>query len=101
MRLLVVDDDPGLLELIRTTFEDVNVEVDEAATSASARELVAARPPDVIVLDVRLAGESGLDLCRSLKSNIRTVAIPVVLLSGLVELGPGVAAEAGDRKAHV
>jgi response regulator RpfG family c-di-GMP phosphodiesterase len=95
LRLLVVDDDPGLLELIRTTFEDVNVEVDEAATSAAARELVAARPPDVIVLDVRLAGESGLDLCRSLKSNIRTVAIPVVLLSGLVELGPGVAAEAG------
>ena len=42
VRLLVVDDDPGLLELIRTTFEDVEVEVDEASTSASARRLIAA-----------------------------------------------------------
>jgi len=95
VRLLVVDDDPGLLELIRTTFEDVEVEVDEASTSASARQLVAARAPDVIVLDVRLAAESGLDLCKALKSDPRTASIPIVLLSGLVDLVPGDAAEAG------
>jgi response regulator RpfG family c-di-GMP phosphodiesterase len=95
VRLLVVDDDPGLLALIRTTFEDVEVDVDEATTSAAAREVVAAGPPDVIVLDVRLAGESGLDLCRSLKSDLRTASIPIVLLSGLVDLAPRDAAAAG------
>jgi response regulator RpfG family c-di-GMP phosphodiesterase len=95
LRLLVVDDDPGLLELIRTTFEDVEVDVDEATTSASARALVASDPPDVMVLDVRLAGESGLDLCRELKADLRTGAIPIVLLSGLVDLEPRVAADAG------
>jgi len=95
VRLLVVDDDPGLLALIRTTFEDVEVEVDEAATSACARAAVAAQPPDVIVLDVRLGAESGLDLCKALKSDLRTASIPIVLLSGLVELSPGVAADAG------
>ena len=95
MRLLVVDDDPGLLALIRTTFEDVEVEVDEATTAAGARRAVAAAPPDVIVLDVRLAGESGLDLCRTLKADLRTAAIPIVLLSGLVDLAPREASEAG------
>jgi response regulator RpfG family c-di-GMP phosphodiesterase len=95
LRLLVVDDDPGLLALIRTTFEDVEVEVDEATTSAAARQAVAAEVPDVIVLDVRLAGESGLDLCRALKSDLRTASIPIVLLSGLVDLAPNDAADAG------
>jgi response regulator RpfG family c-di-GMP phosphodiesterase len=95
MRLLVVDDDPGLLALIRTTFEDVDVEVAEATSSEAARRAVAADAPDVIVLDVRLGAESGLDLCRSLKSDLRTASIPVVLLSGLVDLAPRDAAEAG------
>ena len=95
MRLLVVDDDPGLLALIRTTFEDVEVDVDEATSSASARSALAAQQPDVIVLDVRLAGESGLDLCRALKSDLRTASIPIVLLSGLVDLMPRDAANAG------
>ena len=49
----------------------------------------------MIVLDVRLAAESGLDLCRALKSDLRTASIPVVLLSGLVDLVPGDATEAG------
>jgi ribonuclease P protein subunit RPR2 len=95
LRLLVVDDDPGLLALIRTTFEDVDVDVDEATTSASARAAVASTQPDVIVLDVRLAGESGLDLCRSLKADLRTSSIPIVLLSGLVDLAANDAADAG------
>ena len=95
MRLLVVDDDPGLLALIRTTFEDVEVDVDEATSAASARSALAAQQPDVIVLDVRLAGESGLDLCRALKSDLRTASIPIVLLSGLVDLMPRDAASAG------
>ena len=90
-----MDDDPGLLALIRTTFEDVDVEVDEATSSETARRALAGRHPDVIVLDVRLAGESGLELCRALKSDLRTAPIPVVLLSGLVDLAPDDAADAG------
>ena len=99
MRLLVVDDDPGLLALIRTTFEDVEVEVGEATSSAFARRSIAAAPPDVIVLDVRLAGESGLDLCRELKGDLRTASIPIVLLSGLVDLEPRLKARAAPRAA--
>ena len=49
----------------------------------------------MIVLDVVLAGESGLDLCRALKSDLRTASIPIVLLSGLDRPGAGDATEAG------
>jgi CheY-like chemotaxis protein len=63
MRLLLVDDDAGFRELLRTTFEDVQVEVDEAGSAAEAETRISASRPDVIVLDVNLPGIGGLDLC--------------------------------------
>ncbi|HEY3921845.1 MAG TPA: HD domain-containing phosphohydrolase [Gaiellaceae bacterium] len=95
MRLLVVDDDAGLLALIRATFEDVDAEVEVAGSARAARQTVFAKPPDVIVLDVMLAGDSGLDLCCELKADLRTAAIPIVLLSGSIDLASKHAAESG------
>jgi putative nucleotidyltransferase with HDIG domain len=85
MRLLLVDDDPGLRALVRATFDDVDVDVVEAESAATAREEIARERPDVIVLDVVMPRESGLDLCRSLKAREETSTIPIVLLSGSVE----------------
>ena len=52
MRLLLVDDDAGLRALLRTTFEVVDIEVDEAENATAAEERIAVDRPDVIVLDV-------------------------------------------------
>jgi len=82
MRLLLVDDDEGLLALLRTTFEAVDVEVDEAADAVSAQQRIAAAPPDAIVLDVSMPGLDGVALCARLKSARATREIPVVLLTG-------------------
>ena len=68
MRLLLVDDDAGFRELLRTTFEDVQVEVDEAGSAAEAERRISASRPDVIVLDVGMPGMDGLAFCRELKS---------------------------------
>jgi ribonuclease P protein subunit RPR2 len=95
LRLLLVDDDRGLLELIRVTFDEVDAEITAVDSIEAARRAVAHEPPDVIVLDVILPGESGLDLCRELKAKPATSAIPIVLLSGSIELAPRQAAEAG------
>ncbi|HSE80447.1 MAG TPA: HD domain-containing phosphohydrolase [Gaiellaceae bacterium] len=84
MRLLIVDDDAAFRALLRTTFEVVDVEVEEAGTAEAAREAAQLRPPDAIVLDVRLPGMSGVELCRRLKGDERTAGIAVVLLSGSV-----------------
>ena len=87
MRLLLVDDDAGLRALVRTTFDDVGVDVVEAESAAAARESIGDRRPDVIVLDVVMPRESGLDLCRELKRAPATAAIPILLLSGSGEAG--------------
>ncbi len=82
MKLLLVDDDPGLRALLRTTFEVFDIDVDEAEDGLTAARAVRESKPDVVVLDVRMPGMSGLELCRRLKSDLETAAIAVVLLTG-------------------
>ena len=95
MRLLLVDDDRSLLELIQVTFDEVDAEITGVDSTQAARRSIADERPDVIVLDVMLPGESGLDLCRELKADPETAGIPIVLLSGSIELAPRQATEAG------
>jgi response regulator RpfG family c-di-GMP phosphodiesterase len=82
MRILLVDDDAGLRALLRTTFEAVDVELEEADNAASAVGALERAIPDVIVLDVRMPGMDGIELCRSIKSDPRTQDVAVVLLTG-------------------
>jgi putative two-component system response regulator len=82
LRLLLVDDDDGLRALLRTTFEAVDVEVDEAPDAIAARERIAAARPDAVVLDVRMPGTDGVALCAQLKGARATRDVPVVLLTG-------------------
>ena len=94
MRLLLVDDDPGFRALLRTTFEDVHVDVDEAESAAQAEAQIAERRPDVIVLDVGMPGMDGLAFCRELKRRADTHQIRIVLLTGKEDV-EDVAGEAG------
>jgi len=84
-RILLVDDEPALRELLRVTFEDARVAVEEAGTAEEAEAAVRRRAPDVVVLDLRLPGMDGAALCRKLKNDPATSAIPVVLLTGADE----------------
>ena len=94
-RVLFVDDDPGLLTLLRTTFELIDIEIDEAGTAAEATAAIAARAPDVVVLDIGLPGEDGISLCRRLKADPATSWIGIVLLTGADEEAEHPAREAG------
>jgi putative nucleotidyltransferase with HDIG domain len=82
LRILLVDDDPSLRSLLRTTFEAVDVELREAANAAAAVAEIENGHPDVVVLDVRMPGMDGLELCRRLKNDPATSDIAVVLLTG-------------------
>jgi diguanylate cyclase (GGDEF)-like protein len=95
LRLLAVDDDDALLTLLRTTFEIIDLEVDEARSAEAAAQRIAAAPPDVIVLDVGMPGMDGLTFCRGLKSDPATQAIPIVILSGAENEAEATAQEAG------
>jgi diguanylate cyclase (GGDEF)-like protein len=94
LRLLLVDDDPGLLMLLRTTFEIVDIQVEEARTATEAEARINTEIPDVIVLDVAMPGMDGLSFCKALKAHDQTKAIPVIILSG-TEQGDSAARSAG------
>jgi response regulator RpfG family c-di-GMP phosphodiesterase len=81
-RMLVVDDDPHLRALLRTSFELAEIQVDEAESVRSAAHKIAECRPDVIVLDVAMPETDGITYCRELKANPLTRSIPVILLTG-------------------
>src|SRR3954453_12692832 len=82
LRVLLVDDEPGIRALLKTTLESLDVELDEAQDAASAVFAISAHRPDTIVLDVNLPGMNGLTFCARLKRDQSTSQIPVVLLTG-------------------
>jgi two-component system, OmpR family, phosphate regulon response regulator OmpR len=80
--LLVVDDDARLLELLRRYLSDNGFRVTIAGDAAEARANLASFAFDLVVLDVMMPGESGLDLSRHLRSN---GTVPVLLLTARAE----------------
>jgi response regulator RpfG family c-di-GMP phosphodiesterase len=82
LRILLVDDDPALRTLLRTTFEVADVDVTEAESADAARKRIRAERPDVIVLDVNMPVTTGLELCVELKADPATRDIPIILLTG-------------------
>src|SRR3954462_1825978 len=82
LRVLLVDGEPGIRALLKTTLESLDVELDEAQDAASAVFAISAHRPDAIVLDVNLPGMNGLTFCQRLKRDPHTSEIPVVLLTG-------------------
>ncbi|MEA3076555.1 MAG: hypothetical protein QOF60_1463 [Actinomycetota bacterium] len=79
-RILVVDDDPLVREYLTVGLTDDGFRVDTAADASAARAKLAAAPtPELVLLDIQLAGEDGLGLLGDIR---RTSEIPVVLLTG-------------------
>src|SRR4051812_45730253 len=82
LHILVVDDDPSLRELLRTTFELVETSVEEVPDAEAAAAAIARRVPDVIVLDVGLPGVDGVTFARTLAADPQTEDVGIVLLTG-------------------
>jgi len=81
-RILVVDDDPGLRLLLRTTLAADEFVVHEAGTAEEAADLARFWSPSIVILDIGLPGMDGLTFCRKLKQDAAYGAPLVVLLTG-------------------
>jgi two-component system OmpR family response regulator len=77
-RILIVDDDPGIRDVVRIALRREGFETDEAADGAEAVRLVAARPPDAIVLDILMPEMDGTEACRRIRARSD---VPIVFLS--------------------
>jgi two-component system, OmpR family, phosphate regulon response regulator OmpR len=83
--LLVVDDDPRLRELLRRYLSESGFRVTAAADAEEARGALASFAFDLVVLDVMMPGESGLDLTRALRAEGQPRRLPILLLTAKAE----------------
>lgn len=81
-RILVVDDERSNIEMIAEIFDDDH-EILFAMEGGRALEIAAISKPDVILLDMMMPGIDGCEVCRQLKANPQTSAIPIIFISAL------------------
>jgi DNA-binding NarL/FixJ family response regulator len=86
-RLLVVDDDAGLLLAVSDTLRAEGYDVETARRGAEALVIVAQVLPDLIISDIRMPGMDGYQLVRNLRSNPRTRLVPIIFLTAKDETG--------------
>jgi signal transduction histidine kinase/DNA-binding response OmpR family regulator len=80
-RLLVVDDDPHVVDLVRQFLEGEPYEVAAAGNGEDALAAIARRPPDIILLDLLMPGVDGFAVIEHLQQNARDRAIPIIVLT--------------------
>jgi len=86
--ILVVDDDPDLVETVAMMLESKGCEVGRAYDGVEGEEFIKERRPDLVILDVMMPRKDGYVLCAELKAKEETREIPVVLLTAVGEAVP-------------
>jgi CheY-like chemotaxis protein len=84
-RILVVDDDPDILQLIAVLLRSEGYLIDTATGGEECLEQTAKNPPDLIILDIMMPKMNGAQVARKLKANPTTDAIPIIFLTALTE----------------
>jgi DNA-binding NtrC family response regulator len=84
--ILIVDDTPENLSVLRQLLTEQGYQVRPALSGELALKAVKAHPPDLILLDILMPEMDGYEVCRILKSNEETVHIPIIFISALTEI---------------
>ena len=79
-RIYVADDDPAILEIMTMILEEEGFDVETSVDGKSLQQGLPANP-DLVLLDIRMSGSDGGEICRTLKSKADTMNIPVILVS--------------------
>ena len=80
-RVLVVEDEPDIRDLLAFHLERGGYQVTRAATGPEALRQLRAAPPDLVILDLMLPEMDGLEVCRRLRAEPATAALPVIMLT--------------------
>jgi len=81
-RVLVVEDDAETRQFYSTALEQNGFQTDQAHNGHQALAKALDRPPDLILTDIAVPGLDGIELCRRLRADDRTRAIPVLAITG-------------------
>jgi len=85
LSVLIADDEPYVVELVRVTLEDDRVQVFEAGDGQTALAVAEALAIDLVFLDVHLPDLSGLDVCRALRANPRVATARIIMLTAAAQ----------------
>src|SRR5215831_846558 len=77
-RILVVDDEPQLRRIMRTTLTGAGYEIDDAKTGEEALEKLRSFRPDLVLLDINMPGMGGLAACRAIRAS---AAVAIIMLT--------------------
>ena len=80
-RMLLVEDDAALVELLKWHFSQEDFEVVHTANGEEALILASESPPDIVLLDWMVAGLSGIEVCRRLRRAPETANVPIIMLT--------------------
>ena len=80
-RILVVEDDRALAELLVYHFEREEFEVQTTPDGEDALLMARESPPDLVILDWMLEGVSGIEVCRQLRRHPETANVPIIMLT--------------------
>ncbi|MFV2055608.1 MAG: response regulator [Thiohalomonadales bacterium] len=80
-RILLVDDTPANIDVLRETLENVGYNIAAASSGEKALNIVKRIKVDLILLDVMMPGLSGFDTCKALKNNVTTEHIPIIFIT--------------------
>lgn len=83
--ILIADDEPHVVDLVRVTLEDNRVRVFEAEDGETALAIAEALEPDLVLLDVHLPDRSGLEVCRLLRKHPRLASTRVIMLTAAAQ----------------
>ncbi|MDB5010242.1 MAG: response regulator [Mucilaginibacter sp.] len=80
-RILAVDDDKDILEVLQYILEDSGYEVDTLSDGHFLFDKIKEQMPDLILLDIMLGNMDGRELCKDVKAKLETQSIPIILVS--------------------
>jgi diguanylate cyclase (GGDEF)-like protein len=86
IRVLVVDDEPDIRDVLKITLEAENYEVIEAENGEEAIKLIALKTPDLVLLDYKMPKMDGREVCRRVKKDILLRHLPIIMVTGKGEI---------------
>ena len=86
-KILVVDDDSGIGEMLKTLLEFYGYEVEVTEQPEEAEEIIINKKIDLVMLDMLISGVNGTDVCARLRKTPGTSHVPVLMMSALHDAG--------------
>ena len=100
-RIVVVDDDPDILDIVCISLETMGHEVERAANGSEGVDLVRSSLPDLVLMDLMMPGMNGYEAAAALKADAATAAIPVLALTAKAMRGDEERAREAGMDAYI